>query len=51
MPNAHVLQAFLVRIARHSFHRPPASRAFRHVYHTAGQPPPEFGFFTVRFLT
>ena len=32
-------------IARHNARRPPASRAFRHVYQTAGQPPPDFSFF------
>src|SRR5262249_17753810 len=41
IPSAQVLQAFFERIARHSFQMPPASRAFRQVYHTAGHPPPD----------
>ncbi len=45
MPSAQVLQAFFERIARHSLRTPPASRAFRQVYHTAGQPPPDLYFF------
>jgi hypothetical protein len=45
MPSAQVFQAFLDRMARQSFKMPPASRAFRHVYDTAGQPPPDFTFF------
>ena len=45
MPSAQVLQAFFERMACHSFKMPPASRAFRHVYQTAGQPPPDFSFF------
>ncbi len=45
MPSAHVLQAFLLRIAFHSFHSPPASLALRKVYINAGNPPPEETFF------
>src|SRR6476660_5520725 len=44
MPSAHVLQAFLLRMARHSLRTPPASRAFFQVYQTAGQPPPALSF-------
>jgi hypothetical protein len=51
MPSAHVLQAFFDRIARHSARSPPASRAFRHVYQTAGQPPPDFNFFMANKYT
>ena len=51
MPSAQVLQAFFERMARHSFRMPPASRAFRQVYQTAGQPPPDFSFFIVHCLT
>jgi hypothetical protein len=50
IPRAHVLQAFLLRIARQSFKKPPASRAFRHVYQAAGQPPPDFNFLICFFL-
>ncbi len=45
MPSAQVLQAFFERMALHSLKMPPASRAFRQVYKTAGQPPPDFNFF------
>jgi hypothetical protein len=38
-------------MARQSFTMPPASRAFRQVYHTAGQPPPDFNFFIASNLT
>ena len=47
MPSAQVLQAFFERMAFHSLRMPPASRAFRQVYHTAGQPPPDLYFFIV----
>ena len=47
MPSAHVLQAFFERIARQSLSTPPASRAFRQVYQTAGQPPPDLTFFMI----
>src|SRR5262245_1039629 len=40
MPSAQVLQAFLLRIAFHSFHKPPTCWALLSVYRTAGQPPP-----------
>ena len=40
MPSAHVLQAFLLRIARQSFQKPPISRDFFHEYKIARQPPP-----------
>jgi len=42
------LQAFFERIARQSATSPPASRALRQVYQTAGQPPPDFAFFIAR---
>ena len=44
MPSAQVLQAFFERMAFQSFRMPPASRAFRQVYQTAGQPPPDLYF-------
>ena len=48
MPNAQVLQAFLLRMAFQNFNSPPASFALRNVYITAGQPPPEETFFMDR---
>src|SRR4051794_30205818 len=47
IPSAHVLQAFLLRIARQSLSKPPTSRALRRVYQTAGQPPPVLTFRTI----
>src|SRR5437868_14276288 len=41
MPSAQVLQAFLLRIASHSFHRPPIRRDLLSADRMARHPPPQ----------
>src|SRR6478672_13495419 len=48
IPSAHVLHAFLLRIAFHIAQKPPEARAFLNVYQMARQPPPEVSFFMMR---
>ena len=45
MSSAHVLHAFLLRIAFHIAQKPPEDLAFLSVYQIARQPPPEVSRF------
>src|SRR5579872_7335044 len=50
IPRAHVLQAFLLRIARHNGIQP-TRLAIRNVYRMAFQPPPDFMGFIIKIYS